>query len=184
MTKVIYIWADIINKVDISLWVHQDYKERLFNLIPSQDTLQGLNILWSAQTDHTLLYLMALFQLSKYIHIYMLGVYILKSACWPKKNPITVLLKSGIPTLLINAGCLNFNVYLQSKILSFSKYLWKFGTNFLFTVNVLSKLYAGVNLSLLKGQRYFCNTCMSSCKEKFLIKYQIRLLCTFGNDAV
>ena len=182
MTKVLYIWADIINKVDISLWVHQDYKERLFNLIPSQDTLQGLNILWSAQTDHTLLYLMALFQLSKYIHIYMLGVYIL--VCLLTKKKPLLLLKSGIPTLLINAGCLNFNVYLQSKILSFSKYLWKFGTIFLFTVNVLSRLYAGVNLSLLKGQRYFCNTCMSSCKEKFLIKYQIRLLCTFGNDAV
>ena len=115
MTKVIYIWADIINKVDKSLWVHQDYKERLFNLIPSQDTLQGLNILWSAQTDHTLLYLMALFQLSKYIHIYICLVSIFWSACWPKKK--LLLLKNGIPTLLINAGCLNFNVYLQSKIL-------------------------------------------------------------------
>ena len=181
MTKVIYIWADIISKVDISLWVHQDYKERLFNLIPSQDTLQGLNILWSAQTDHTLLYLMALFQLSKYIPVCLVSIFWSLPAD-QKKN--LLLLKSGIPTLLINAGCLNFNVYLQSKILSFSKYLWKFGTNFLFTVNVLSKLYAGVNLSLLKGQRYFCNTCMSSCKEKFLIKHQIRLLCTFGNDAV
>ena len=117
-----------------------------------------------------------------YTYIYAWCLY--SEVCLLTKKKTLLLLKSGIPTLLINDGCLNFNVYLQSKIQSFFKYLWKFGTIFLFTVNVLSKLYAGVNLSLLKGQRYFCNTCMSSCKEKFLIKYQIRLLCTFGNDAV